>query len=111
MLHMHTSFDLAQGTSIEDFGTALNIFSEMMVAKGLVVETGPIAKRCKHPIMDTDEQRGHQYFFVMSFRDREQCDDAVRHIQESKSDSDPVHRAVYANIVEPIFSCWLELDK
>lgn len=108
MLHMHTSFDLAQGTSIEEFGSSLDVFSEMMIAKGLVVETGPIAKRCKHPIMDTDDKRSHQYFFVMSFRDREQCDAAVSHIQEFAADSDPVHRAVYANIVDPLFSCWID---
>lgn len=105
---MHTSFDLAAGTSIDEFRNALDSFSELMIAKGLVVETGPIAERCKHPIMDTDEQRAHQYFFVMSFRDREQCDAAVSHIQEAGTDSDPVHRAVYANIVEPIFSCWVD---
>ena len=108
MLHMHTSFDLTQGTNIEEFGTALDTFSEMMIAKGLVVTTGPIAKRCKHPIMDTDDTRSHQYFFIMSFRDREQCDAAVSHIQEAATDSDPVHRAVYASIVDPIFSCWID---
>ena len=105
---MHTSFDLAAGTNIDEFRTALNAFSKLMIAKGLVAETGPIAQRCKHPIMDTDEHRGHQYFFIMSFRDREHCDAAVRHIQEAATDSDPVHKAVYANIVEPIFSCWVD---
>lgn len=108
MLHMHTSFDLTQGTSIEEFGTALDTFSEMMIAKDLVVTTGPIAQRCKHPIMDTDDNRSHQFFFVMSFRNREQCDAAVKHIQGAATDSDPVHRAVYANIVDPIFSCWID---
>ena len=107
MLHMHTSFDLAQGIGIEEFGSSLDVFSEMMIAKGLVVETGPIAKRCKHPIMDTDEQRNHQYFFVMSFADRAQCDAAVEHIQSADSKSDPVHKAVYKNIVDPIFTCWI----
>lgn len=108
MFHMHTSFDLAARTSIGEFRNALDAFSELMVAKGLVVETGPIAQRCKHPIMDTDDKRDHQYFFVMSFRDREQCDAAVSHIKTAASDSDPVHKAVYANIVEPVFSCWVD---
>ena len=105
---MHTSFDLANGTSIEEFRDALNAFSELMIAKGLVVSTGPIAERCKHPIMDTDDQRSHQYFFVMSFADRAQCDAAVAHIQSAAADSDPVHKAVYANITDPVFSCWID---
>ena len=108
MFHMHTSFDLAAGTSIDEFRDALSAFSEMMVAKGLVVATGPVATRCRHPIMDTDEQRNHQYFFVMSFRDREQCDAAVQYIQNAAADTDPVHKAVYANIVAPVFSCWVD---
>ncbi|MGI9273222.1 MAG: hypothetical protein ACR2QT_15720 [Woeseiaceae bacterium] len=105
---MHTSFDLATSTSIDEFQNALDAFTGLMIAKDLIVSTGPVAERCKHPIMDTDEQRGHQFFFVMIFRDREQCDAAVSHIQEAATDSDPVHRAVYANIVDPIFSCWID---
>lgn len=106
---MHTSFDLAQGTDIQEFEIALHAFSELMIAKSLVVETGPIAKRCKHPIMDTDEQCIHEYFFVMRFHDREQCDAAVKHIQEATAESDTIHKAVYANIVDPIFSCWIDI--
>lgn len=110
MFHMHTSFDLAGDACISQFRHALDDFSSLMLSKDLLVKTGPVLDRCKHPVMDTDVQRAHEYFFVMSFRDREQCDAAVEHIKKVAKDSDPVHRAVYANIVDPVFSCWLDKD-
>jgi hypothetical protein len=108
MFHMHTSFDLAAEVNIDDYRITLNQFSSLMKENGLIVATGPVLERCHHPIMDTDEHRGHQYFFVISFTDREQCDAAVRHIQASKADSDSVHRAIYRDIIQPIFSCWVD---
>ena len=108
MFHMHTSFDLAPGVNIDDYRITLNQFSSLMQENGLIVATGPVLERCHHPIMDTDEHREHQYFFVISFTDREQCDAAVRHIQAAKADSDSVHRAIYRDIIQPIFSCWVD---
>ena len=108
MFHMHTSFDLSPDVKIDDYRTTLQQFSALMKANGLIVQTGPVMERCRHPIMDTDEQRSHQYFFVMSFTDRDQCDAAVQHIQAAQPDSDPVHRAVYIDIINPIFSCWVD---
>ncbi len=105
---MHTSFDLSPDVKIDDYRTTLKQFSALMIANGLIVQTGPVMERCRHPIMDTDEQRSHQYFFVMSFTDRDQCDAAVQHIQAAQPDSDPVHRAVYIDIINPIFSCWVD---
>jgi len=108
MFHMHTSFDLSPDVKIDDYRTVLNRFSSSMKENDLIVETGPVMERCLHPIMDTDEHRGHQYLFVIYFTDREQCDAAVRHIQAAQADSDPVHRAIYEDIINPIFSCWVD---
>ncbi len=110
MLHLHTSFDLAPDVSIADYQKALDEFSEDMLARGLLQSTGPIMERCHHPVMDTDEDRAHQYFFVMTFADRAQCDAAVAHIKAGDTDSDPIHRAVYKDIIHPIFSCWVDPD-
>ena len=110
MLHLHTSFDLTPDTQISDYKAVLERFSTDMQERGLLHSTGPVLERCKHPIMDTDEERGHRYFFVMSFTDREQCDAAVRHIQSADPDSDPAHRAIYKDIICPIFSCWADPD-
>lgn len=108
MLHLHTSFDLSSDVQIDDYRAVLDEFSADMLAKGLILSTGPVMERCKHPIMDTDEERAHRYFFVMSFTDREQCDAAVRHIQAADPESDPIHRAIYRDIISPIFSCWTD---
>ena len=110
MLHRHTSFDLRPAVDIDDYRKVLAQFAAAMQAKDLVVDTGPVMERCHHPVMDTDEDRGHKYFFVMTFTDRQQCDEAVRHIQSADPTSDPVHRAVYKDIIQPIFSCWVDPD-
>ena len=108
MFHMHTTFFLSAETSIDEFRTSLRVFSSFMQDLGLLENTGPVAERCKHPIMDTDAERDHPYFFRMTFRDREQCDAAVTHIQAMQQESHPIHMAVYANVVNPVFSCWMD---
>lgn len=109
MMYLHSSFDLAPGVSLDDYKAALQDFTALLRAKGLLVETGPILERCRHPIMDTDEQRNHRYFFVMSFTDREQCDAAVQHILSADPAGNSAHRAVHQDIISPIFSCWADL--
>ena len=59
MFHMHTSFFLSADTSIDEFRTSLSVFSAFMQDLGLLENTGPVAERCKHPIMDTDAERDH----------------------------------------------------
>ena len=60
MFHLHTSFDLSPEVNINDYRATLNQFSTLMRESGLIVETGPVMERCRHPIMDTDEDRGHR---------------------------------------------------
>jgi hypothetical protein len=106
MLYLHSSFNLAEGIRLEDYTAALQAFTVAMKSRNLLVDTGPILKRCQHPVMDTDDQRDHQFFFVMSFASRAQCDAAVQHILSADPDSDAAHRAIYQDIINPIFSCW-----
>lgn len=108
MMYLHSSFDLAEGVSLEDYKTALAEFTAAMKSRNLIVDTGPVLERCRHPIMDTDDDRGHRYIFVISFTDLDQCNAAVEHIQAADSACDPAHRALYGNIIGPIFSCWAD---
>ena len=108
MMYLHSSFDLAEGVSLDDYKRALQEFTATMKSMGLIVDTGPVLERRRHPIMDTDDERGHQYFFVMSFADQEQCDAAVRHIQSADPGTDAAHRGIYRDIIKPIFSCWVD---
>lgn len=106
MFHMLTCFNLAAGASVADFNQSLNAFSSHMQSQGLLESTGPVGRRQRHPVMDTDDERDHEYFFIMSFRDRAQCDRAVEQIQSSEQPGDSIHEAVYAEIRDPVFICW-----
>ncbi len=108
MLHLHSSFNLADGVSLDDYREALREFTRQLQSLGLLVDTGPVLERCRHPVMDTDDERDQQYFFAMTFADREQCDAAVRHIQSADPGTDRAHRAIYQDIIRPIFSCWAD---
>ncbi len=106
MFHMLTCFNLETPTTVDQFSKALSAFDEHMKSKGLLEKTGPIGRRQHHPIMDTDDERDHEFFFIMSFRDREQCDRAVELIESAAEPDSSIHKAVYANIRDQIFICW-----
>ena len=59
--------------------------------------------------MDTDSERDHQFFFIMSFRDREQCDRAVAHIYSKEEPAESIHNAVFTMIKDQVFICWEDI--
>ena len=75
----------------------------------LIHSTGPVGRWQSDTIMDTDSERDQQFFFITSFRDRAQCDRAVRQIFAQREPGDSIHKAAYANIVDQIFICWEDL--
>ncbi|MDX1498328.1 MAG: hypothetical protein R3176_00425 [Woeseiaceae bacterium] len=106
---MLTCFDLEPGADVRDFRAALARLSEHLVSQDLLAETGPVGRRQRHPVMDTDEERDHEYFFVMAFDDRAQCDRAVDYMYRSPGAVDSLHRSVYDRIANPVFICWEDL--
>ena len=108
MLHLHTSFDLSPDVSIADYQKVVDGFSEDMLARGLLQSTGPILERCHHPVMDTDERK-QEYFFIISFRDREQCDQAVAHLQPGQQPVNELHESLFAKIENSVFVCWEDI--
>ncbi len=110
MFHMLTCFNLQPGISIKQFQTALDELSERMVGLGLLHSTGPIGRRQRHPVMDTDDERNHEFFFMMSFADRQQCDRAVEHMSPRDGPDDALHRATYGKVRDPIFICWEDIE-
>ena len=108
MFHMLSSFNLASEVDRQDFARRLGALGDLLVAKDLVVSVGSINRRQRHPVMDTD-QRDHQYSFVMTFRDREQCDVAVAEMYRDTEPLASVHKSVYGIIEDPVFSCWQEI--
>ena len=106
MFHMLTCFNLKPEFSIEAFQHDLDRFSAELVESGLLQATGPIGRRQRHPVMDTDDERNHEYFFIMSFADRHQCDLAVARIYPGDSAFESGHQSVLSAVVDPIFICW-----
>ena len=106
MIHMLTTFNLAQGVELEDFRALLEAFTRLMCGKDMLHETGPVGRRLRHPIMDTDTANHHEFFFEMTFRDRQQFDAAVKYMQKPLGADAETHELVYAKVTDPVFSCW-----
>ena len=110
MFHMLTCFNLKPGSEISDFRAAYNQFVDYMKSIELVESTGPIGKRQRDTAMDTDNERDHEFFVVMSFRDRAQVDQAVKLLYAHEDPSETAHKAIYSKALNPIFICWQDLD-
>lgn len=106
---MLTCFNLASGTTIEAFASALDAFSLRMQQMGLALGCEPLGQRQRHPIMDTDEERDHEYFFIMTFADRDQCDAAVQYMMSKPGKEDVDHAALIQSVSDPVFICWQDL--
>ena len=106
MLHMLTCFDLAPGIELEAFRRALADYTAHMHSLDLVESSGPIGVRQSDTILDTDSERGHEHFVIMTFRDRAQADAAVDTILRHQEPTDSIHMAVYGKVRDPVFICW-----
>ena len=109
MFHMLTCFNLKSGITIDEFQQSLLEFMTHMQKVDLVVSTGPIGRRQRHEIMDTDSERDHEYFFITSFRDRAQCDRSVEYILPHEEPGESSHLAVYSKVSDPVFICWEDI--
>jgi hypothetical protein len=105
---MLTSFNLKPGVEIEEFRDALSNYTAHLQSLDLVDSNGPIGRRQANTIMDTDE-RHHQYFVVMSFRDRAQCDRSIDYIIAHEEPGHSIHKAVYSLVTDQVFICWEDL--
>ncbi len=109
MFHMLSCFDLKKGVSINEFSESNTVFATHMKELDLLESIGPIGQRQKHPVMDTDDERSQEYFFLMSFKDREQCDRAVDCIQSSAEPEISIHHDVSCKIDNYVFVCWADI--
>ena len=121
MFHMLSCFNLRPDRTVDEFRRSVAGFTAHLKKIDLVESAGPLGRRQTDTItesagplgrrqtdtiMDTDTERDHEYFFIMTFRDRAQCDGAVEHIYSLTEPEDSVHKAVYAMIENPVFICW-----
>lgn len=110
MFHMLSCFDLKPGETIDVFQSAYQEFVAQMKELDLVDGSGPIGERQSDTPMDTDDERDHQYFTVMSFRDRKQVDDAYAYILRHVNPGDDEHDSMYSKVENPVFICWQDVS-
>ena len=110
MIHMLSRFDLKPGTDISRFQANYQAFVEQMRIKGLVQETGKVGRRELETPMDTDDDTAPAYYAIMSFKDRNQLDQAYAHIQDPEARAGTAHPAVHGAVVNFVFTCWRDLE-
>ena len=106
MFHMLSCFNLAEGMTLEQFQAHLASFSSELYDNGLVHSLGPLGRRQRHPVMDTDDERDHEMFFIISFESREQCDQAVAAVFRHQGPLDEAHASILGPVADPVFICW-----
>jgi len=109
MFHMLTCFNLKPEFSMDDFRKSVADFTKHMQEIDLVHSTGAIGRRQSNTIMDTDHERNHEFFFIMSFRNREQCDRSVEYLLPHEEPGESIHKEVYSKVKDQIFICWEDL--
>ena len=109
MFHMLTCFNLKPGETIESFRDSLAELTAHLQEKELVDTVGPIGLRQRDTIMDTDDERDHEYFFIMSFANREQCDRSVEYMYREEEPADTLHKRTYGKITDPVFISWMDI--
>jgi len=110
MFHMLTCFDLKPGIDLGAFRTAYLDFVAYMQSIDLVDSTGPIGQRQNDTRMDSDKERDHEYFVIMSFRDRPQVDAAYAKLVPHVEPAESAHKAVYSKVINQIFICWQDVE-
>ena len=110
MIQMLSCFNLQPQDDIESFHKAYLEFLTELKLLDLVYDTGPLGKRENDTPMDTDNERHHQFFVLMRFRDRLQMDLAYAHIEQHTGTTDKTHNAILGKVRDPIFICWREIQ-
>ena len=105
-IHLLSAFDLRPGQDMDTFVDAYGVFVRELYEAGLIVDARPMGRRVSDTPMDTDEERDHQFFTVLTFRDRAHMDAAYAHIEARMRAVTGEHAAMYARTANQIFTCW-----
>lgn len=110
MISMLSCFNLRPGIEIGAFKRLYRGFVEAMEHKGLIVSAGPVARRERDTPMDTDDERDHEFFSVMTFSERAQLDAAYAYISEQVEPGRSEHQQVFKWVADPVFICWRDTE-
>ena len=105
MLHLLSAIKLKSSVSAAAFAEAIRQLSASLEQQQLLTTTGLIGERFPHPIMDTDET-DLDTFFIMSFENRAQLEEAVAHMTGSAGLSAETHRQLWGQLDSYRFTCW-----
>ncbi|MEO0369857.1 MAG: DUF6614 family protein [Pseudomonadota bacterium] len=105
-IHLLSAFDLRRGTDAAQFAEAYRVFVQELYDADLIVDARPMGRRVSDTPMDTDEDRDHQFFTILTFRDRAHMDGAYAHIEARMRRATAEHAAMYARTANTIFTCW-----
>ncbi|MGI9265542.1 MAG: DUF6614 family protein, partial [Gammaproteobacteria bacterium] len=106
---MLSCFNLKAGTELEVFRQSVAEFTSHLADNELIHSAGPVGRRQRDTIMDTDSERNHEFFLMLFFLDRAQCDRAVEHLLSFAEPANGIHKAVYAQITDQVFICWQDI--
>jgi len=110
MYTMLSAFDLKPGIELAMFRSRYADFMSAMCEAGLVESAGPLQLRVSNTPMDTNEAWTHQFFTLMTFRDREQLDASYDVIAGRTGAGFAEHIDVRRWVKNPVFTCWAEVD-
>ena len=105
-IHLLSAFDLREGVDEAVFIDAYRRFVQELYEADLIVDAQPIGRRVSDTPMDTDDERAHQFFTILTFRDRAHMDAAYAHIEARMRAVTGEHAAMYARTANQIFTCW-----
>lgn len=105
---MLSCFDLDEDTTVDEFQKSLADFSVYMREHERLQSVGKLGLRCSDTPMDTDDSRALDYYFIMSFRDKAQCDAAYAFI-DTDSATHTSHTDVISKVRNAIFICWEDI--
>ncbi|MEL6236506.1 MAG: hypothetical protein AAFR46_19085 [Pseudomonadota bacterium] len=106
--HMFFGFCLRERVAAGEVAEALQRLGARLIACDLMLAITPMARRDRHPVLDTEPENPRAFFATMVFRDRAQADAAVAHFEARDPVTAPLHAAVIRRITEASFLCYQE---
>lgn len=110
MYKMLSAFDLKAGIDVAVFRTRYAEFMSAMSEAGLVESSSLLQRRVSDTPMDTNDAWTHQFFTVMTFRDRVQLDASYDFIAGRSGAGVDEHLDVRRWVANPVFTCWADID-
>ena len=105
MFHVQSSITLRQGVALESFEFRLRALEQYLQSRGLLVSITPIARRCRHPVMDTDDA-AFEFTFTLVFENGNQVDQSVECLRAEDPVMTQLHKTVWDAVASYRFSCW-----